>query len=488
MRARTALVFATAIATTIGCATESDELVPEDEAQPQELALCPIPPPPIDIDRSLFVSPTLAIEQAELRQRFSVGRIMKHILVSSGAQFPADGTELFRRWWDTQNSAAIAQFPDNPHCDDNGATINGFPVTCPRNEGQLATALPDSHFPIALVFRPDLAPRDGSTCGEARIVIAKPNNGSRNLPIFEASIPNPDPSCGLTGCRKIAEFWARLSTVNSFSQRLDALERFYFFGLNQAQDGVVTAPVLNASNLGLPSSTGVRRGQIRTNQFMTGPFQQLWQLREFQLAQRCTILGCKLFMEPVTVKTNPFGTLFNDGNPQPLGPAFRTEFLDQVKPLLPQDVNQIGMSTSSPFNAGQSNAQLTENNYAFHFGLGNPAGFRLDITNKLASLGSALTADNIVARATTQACAGCHQLSNLAPLGGLDAAGNPLRWPASAVFVHTLETGGRSPALNNFFLPARKKILEDFLASTCTSACALSEPDPTPISGKMAVH
>ena len=439
MRTRAALLFTTAtatatataaaIATLAGCATdpsETDRLVPDDEVQEQ--AICPAPAPVV-IDRSLFVSPTLAVEQAELRSRFSVAKIMKHILTSSGATAPADGTALWQRWWDSQNKAP-GVFPDTPHCDDNGTTVNGFPVFCPRNEGALATSVPDSHFPIALVFRPDLAPRDGSTCGEARVVIAKPADASgRNLAIFEASIPNPSPGCGLAGCRKIAEFWAKLSANNSFSSRMDALERFYFQGLNLAQDGVVTAPALDAANLGLPNSSGASNGQIRSNQFMTGPNQQLWQLREFKLAKRCTLTtGCKLFFQPVSDKTNPFGTLFNDNNPQPLGPAFRTEFLDQVKPLSPQDVNQIGMTTSNQFNAGQSNSSGSENLYPFHFSQGNPAGFALDITNKLGSLGiPVLTANDIVARATTQACAGCHQLSNNVLLGGLDANGNPLQ-------------------------------------------------------------
>ncbi len=115
-------------------------------------------------------------------------------------------------------------------------------------------------------------PTDGSSCGQARIVVAKPPDAAgRNLAIFEASIPNPEPGCGLSGCRKIAQFWANLSTVGSFPQRLDALERFYFTGLTAAQDGVTAPPVLAAANLGLPDASGARRGQIRTNQFMNGP-------------------------------------------------------------------------------------------------------------------------------------------------------------------------------------------------------------------------
>jgi hypothetical protein len=125
------------------------------------------------------------------------------------------------------------------------------------------------------------------------------------------------------------------------------------------------------------------------------------------------------------------------------------------------------MSTTEVFDAGQSNSLGLENQYGAHFGQGDPEGFRKAITDKLASLGIPLTADDIVARATTQSCSGCHQLSNGALLGGIDPQGRPFRWPPSAGFVHTLENGNRSPALNRLFLPRRKQLLEQFLFDTC---------------------
>jgi cysteine-rich repeat protein len=453
----------------------------------------PDPPPvKVDIDSSLFISPTTAADQELLRSRFGVSRIMDRILASAGVARPANGAELFQRWWDTQNSSASAVFPDNPHCDDNKGTINGFPVQCPRNEGALAKASPDSHFPIALVYRPDLTPRDGSTCGEARIVIAKSAGpDGRNLAIFETSIPNPDPGCGLTGCRKIAEFWANLSKLPELSQRLDALERFYFSGLELERDGVATKAALDVANLGLPDQNKVRRGQIRTNQFMFGAHHgPSWQLREFKLAIECegTPGDCKLLLEPVRVDTNPAGVLFNDNDPNLLGESFRAEFLGQIQSLAADDVNAIGMVTGAGFNAGQSGAQTDENDYLEHLGRGNPAGFEQAITDKLASLGSSLTAKDIAARATTQSCGGCHQISNGAELGRT-ASGALLVWPPSSGFVHVSEDGGRSPALNDVFLPKRKQILEQFLRDTSTGACvAPLRPDPTPLAGKPMVH
>jgi hypothetical protein len=253
---------------------------------------------------------------------------------------------------------------------------------------------------------------------------------------------------------------------------------------------VTTRPALDAANLGLPDAAGARRGQIRTNQFLAGPNPQAWQLHEFQLARTCDgAAGCKLFFEPATVKTNPWGALFDDADPDPRGPAFRGEFLEQIRTLAAPDLNLIAMSTSEVFDAGQSNSLGLENLYGFQLGQGDPAGFRQAITDRLASLGIPLTAEAIVARATTQSCSGCHQLSNGAPMGGLDPRGNPLRWPPSAGFVHTLENGGRSPALNRLFLPRRQELLAGFLRDTCSGAFAApASPDPTPIAGKLVVH
>jgi hypothetical protein len=480
-------VLATSLIAAIGCTSDPSESILDEELGRN--VACTVGA--INVDRSLFVSPTTATEQALLRQRFSLSRIMSHVLASSGAAHPADATELFRRWWDTQNSTATAVFPDNPHCDDNGGTINGFSVACPRNEGALAQASLDSHFPIALVYRPDLAPRDGSTCGEARVVLAKPNDTSgRNLIIFEAAIPNPEPGCGVVGCRKVAQLWASLSLVASFSTRLSVLERFYFTGLSTALDGVSYGPVLDAANLGLPDAAGARHGQIRSNQFMTGPNPARWQLREFQLARACTApTDCKLLVEPVTVKTNPWGGLFNDLDPNPLGPAFRADFLGQLQALSPQDVNALGMAIPGAYNAGQSNSGGTENKYTTQLALGDPNGFRQDLADQLAALGIPLTPEDIAARATTQSCGGCHQGSNNTALGGVDASGNPVTWPPSAGFVHTTEAGVRSPALDNVFLPRRKQILEQLLRDTCSGTCpALVTPDPTPLAGHAAVH
>ncbi len=431
--------------------------------------------------------------RAECALRVPPARRLAARGASSGAARPAGAAELFHRWWDSQNSAATAVFADTPHCDDADGTVNGYSRLVPAQRGRARGSVRIARQP-----RPDRArlparsrPRDGSYCGEARVILARPSDAAgRNLIIFEAAIPNPEPGCGVVGCRRVAAFWAGLSAINAAPARMAALERFYFTGFAEAHDGLSLPPALDATHLGMPDGAGVRRGKIRTNQFMTGPNPQQWQLREFKLARACTPeSGCKLYFEPVSVKTNPWGGLFNDLAPSPLGPTFRDAFLGQLTALAPQAVTAMSMTIGDTFNAGQSTAQGTENRYAAQLALGDPAGFRQAITDRLATLGLSLTADDIAARATAQSCAGCHQLSNNALLGGVDAAGAPLRWPASAGFVHVLEDGTRSAALNDVFLPRRKEILEQYLRDACTSACPLSNPpNPTPLAGHAIVH
>jgi hypothetical protein len=98
----------------------------------------------------------------------------------------------------------------------------------------------------------------------------------------------------------------------------------------------------------------------------------------------------------------------------------------------------------------------------------NSPNFKAAIQTKLGS-GATLSPDNIIARAQTQTCAGCHHLSVNASLGG------GLIWPATLGFTHeqlappfdtTGPDGPRyqiSPALQSVFLPFRKHVIETFL-------------------------
>lgn len=86
-----------------------------------------------------------------------------------------------------------------------------------------------------LFNRFDLASPSGADCGEYRIVYAKQSGlvsgTDRNFLIFEARLPNPTPSAGLTGCLPVADFWANLTIVGSVATRATLLRDFYFVGL-----------------------------------------------------------------------------------------------------------------------------------------------------------------------------------------------------------------------------------------------------------------
>ncbi len=436
----------------------------------------------VDPARSLMVTDQTALNRFPLQDVFNQ-------LISKANVAGPSSIGLYQRWWDSQNTTAGAVFPNAIHCDSyldaNGnPSINGFPIQCPRNEGVLATSDPFSNLPtngnfmkpVAIVNRFDLTPVDGSNCGEYRLIYAKKsgetNITDRNLIILEAVLPNPNPSCGIAACRPVAEFWANLSTLSDPNARANELARFYFQGLTGF------SPVIHPANFGMAGAGGARHGQIRTNQFMSGPNNLIWQLREFQLDRVCNPT-CNLAIVPTTVKNNPFGPLFDVNFSDPRTASFQSSFISEISSLSAQDADLVVMNTSDMFNSGESNSTGTDNEYRFHLGTG-PNTFTTAIDAELANIGRTdLTATNVADRATTQSCGGCHQLSSGIGLGGLEN-GQPFVWPAHPspfTFVHVSETSALSPALTNVFLPHRKQVLESFLSTaSCTNCSSLAKP------------
>ncbi|HEU4536661.1 MAG TPA: hypothetical protein VFS00_21195, partial [Polyangiaceae bacterium] len=321
---------------------------------------------------------------------------------------------------------------------------------------------------IGLFNRFDLAPADGSNCGEHRIIFARRSGVTqpteRSLVIFEAVLDNPDRAAGLEGCRPVAEFWAGLSSEADVAKRAGALKGFYFTGLPGFQ------PVVHLDNLGNPAP-GRQTGQVRTNQFMgaLAPIGGLppiggqpWLLRELKLVKSCAAGSCALEALPDTVKTNPGFGLFSDLSLDARRAPFQDHFVTQVGALAVNDVNGFNYAVPDAFNAGESQSQGSRDDYGLQ---PNPL---LTVRVQAAlSLGSGLTARNIIDRATALSCAGCHQLSNGKNLGG------GITWPSSLGFVHVSEAqteageGGPrfaiSPALTDVFLPRRKAVFEAFL-------------------------
>jgi hypothetical protein len=470
--------------TLVGCALslaacvgnlEEHELLPAGEEELLEgsaAALCgPSTPTDIDVRRSLVVT------EQRILQGFGFERVMSQLVRQ--ARVPGlDATKLFQRWWDTQNDAASAAFEDVQHCE---GELNGYPYDCRADgEGLQATCNPFTdegcdYMPIGLFNRFDLAPEDGSSCGEYRIVYAKSagvgNGRDRNLIIFEASLPNPEPRRGLRGCRDIAEFWANLSSEDDLEERAERLERFYFQGLGRGVPAVVDIRNFGDNQYG--------RGQVRTNQFQqVGVTNAIWTLREFKLMKECEWRrdghwrrdqACSMDFVPVTNKGNPWGGLFADTATHPNAERFQRHFVRQVESLAASDLLGISMTTPERYNSGQSHAsnRNVDTNYLGNFEDGGE--FAAAIEERILDLdpASELEPVDIVARAQTQSCAGCHQLSNNSELG------NGLVWPASLGFVHVSERDPEtvdgvvrfriSPALTSTFLPHREVVFEQFL-------------------------
>jgi hypothetical protein len=424
-------------------------------------------PIPLDERKSVFVT-----DQAILKL-FTFDELMERLVRDSGSH-TLTKEALFQQWWDTANPKSLFNLPfGGPNCD--SGLLNSFPYTCPRDEGQQALfnsfgmPTPATYTAIALSNRFDLAtpPEKGGTdCGEYRIVFER-NSGAtsplnRNLLIFEAALPNPHPHPqSLGGCRAIQEFWEELSTPGlSVATRGRRLHEFFYRGLPREH----VQPVVLAKHYG--SATPKVAGQVRTNQFMAGSTpHQPWLLRQFHIVNDAQ--GMRFV--PVAVATNPPAALFDETASQPLGPSFRTDFLDQVASLANADINLISMSVAAKYDAGESveNAPApSPMDYKTAFA-SSPA-FKAAIQGKIPA-GSGLTPEDIVARAQTQSCAGCHHLSVNAALGG------GLTWPSTLppTFTHEQlanpESGPDGPrylisdALKNVFLPFRKHVIETFL-------------------------
>lgn len=419
--------------------------------QSAEALTCPVPT--IDPTRSLEVTDPAALAN------FSFQRVMTAITTSGKATNTP--LQMWQSW--------MATFSD---CSDPLIDPNGYGIVCPRTPETTLDAInpfkqSGPHFvPTALANRFDLAPRSGADCGEYRIVYAMLNGNGRAFLIFEGRLPNPTPSAGLAGCAPVADFWAQLSTDPSATSRASKLDQFYFTGLTGFE------PVVAASHYGLAATSGTpatRKGQIRTNMFVQ--FAQ-WNLREFQLSKPCALTAsCTLSVEHVTDKVNPANELFTGTHAN--APAFQSAFLGQVAALSRANAATISMTNANRFNEFESvSSGATDVLYA-NF---TEASFKNQIATKITNPN--LTVTNILDRATTQTCAGCHELSTVPPHSQL---GDGVVWPASLGFVQVDESSNLSPALLDVFLPHRASVLTSFLTGQCNGTVITD--DGTNLSG-----
>ncbi|APR81045.1 Hypothetical protein A7982_06392 [Minicystis rosea] len=485
----------------VGCAGESgDEPVREAAEEANYVPLPPPvmtvtsppatvmgPPPTIDVTRSLAITdlPTLGAVDAQGKLRFSLYRVLQKLGTSSKTDKGNSPSELYQRIFDTNNTKAGGFVADGQHCDDQkdahgNAILNGFPIECPRQEGQLANLAEhnpfcsgpncDPYTPIAITNRFDLAPENGQTCGQYRIVFGKGVNDeplktagnpfvfNRNLIIFEAIVPNARPDLGLKGCSPVVGLWYSLSKIADPAKRAALLDQFFFSGI----PGFPAALDFSHFRGTVDPHTGVQTsGQIRGNQFLFDKGGQNWQLREYNTERSCKCIGlntvCTAKIRMVTTKENPAATLFDDNDTSPRALAFRdpanpSGFLSQVSELARNDLNRLNFKGLSPsFNGGESTSSpafsipgqppptpQNDTNYNMVFRASGP--FAAAIQTELDKIGSPLTPVEIVRRAQTQACAGCHLLSTSASaffggalssndLGPNGPGQTPLIWP-----------------------------------------------------------
>jgi hypothetical protein len=423
-------------------------------------AVSPPAPQVADLDpRRSFV-----VTDLDLLQGFTFQRVLDQLVARGGVPNLTAGL-LYRQWFDTQNPKPGMADASGPHCDDfltDGApSFNGFPRRCPTVDGLLAASsfTADEYFPIGLVNRFDQAPADGSNCGQYRLIFARTMPpGQRFHIIFEPVLRNPNPSAGLAGCRAVAQFWAGLTTINSRSERRAKLEAFYFDGLPGF------APVIDPAHFSPDSGGGIRTTQLSSDAHL--------RMYQFRLTKDCGT-ACTLRMTPDVLQNFPFGLLFDASKNLPLSQSFQDTFVEQVPNLAVHDVNEYFMDIPRQFLMAESDPVDSQPVFlieqAFKNGRAINPAFNNRIQDRLTSIGSTLTPDQILARAATQTCIGCHIVSGPVGEGVIFPRSFDSLQHVTDNFREPGELGmprwGISGAMTDVFIPHRMKILLDFLNS-----------------------
>ena len=290
------------------------------------------------------------------------------------------------------------------------------------------------------------------------MIFGRPSGG-RNFIIFEALVPNPTPGVA-SGCLPIQNLWKNLTNENNAATRATTLRNFYFNGIPASN---VRAPIDHLN-------FAVNTGQIRTNQFLSG---SSWNLKEY----KAVVENGKNTLQVATVKSNPVSSLFTDTNTDSRSVAFRSDFINNMGSLLGNVATFSLTVANNAHNNVQSHSSgpINENNFG-------------STTN----LGTTLTPQQIVNRATAMTCGGCHQPSafGITPAGSI---GSGIGWPETIspsnpfgfVHVNEIASGGvfaLSPALINVFLPARKQDMENYLNNNgVTFQAAPAQPAPSSV-------
>jgi len=406
---------------------------------------CQVPSDVTNARRILLESNVDAVSQVSLSMAFQA-------LASNGGH-TGDPLALYQQVYDSYASADRALLPGAIHCGDemtNGVpTLNGFPIDCNRAEAAHVNDI-GNFFATAFVNRIDLAPTNGAHCGQQRMIFANRSRG-RAFMILEAQIPNPSPELGIDGCLPLAQFWMNQNDNPDAAARGALLSQAFLQGGVKGLAEFGFGAFLTAENLTVGS------GQIRTNQFDSFP----WTLREFKLA----LAGDALTAVPFPVAEAPNGALWNENSGLSQGDACRQSFLSALDGVLSDNLATMSFVVDAACKDAESRNDFSED-YAGQLS----QGFRSQLQDKLKSLGSQLTPDDVANRARfAGSCIGCHNEASSSALGaGLFA-------PFSLDFPQVLESESQckdgetgqcfitSNALDTVFLPGRLQVMSNLL-------------------------
>jgi hypothetical protein len=403
----------------------------------------------ISVDNSLVCRPVNDQSMIETSSaivtetRFNLKRVFDQIRTTTpaGVSVPPSATAMFQEIYKS--------FADCTS--DSTLDPNHYGLSCRASEASFGTLDPFNggslHYkPVALVNRFDLAPKDLSTCGESRIVFWKESGPPGRASIIVEMRTPPVVVNGASSCVPVANFWANLSGISDPAKRASLLEHFFFKGL----PGMAFPPV-SAMGVGFGG-----RGQVRLNSFVN--FAQ-WNLREFKWQAVCPkATPCSAHFVTQDVKNNPSQLLFSGKHVK--APAFQSWFVSTATPALAgaTDVNALALGNATEYDTYESVSQpFPSDPTSVLYDQNASATLRTNVQAELTRLGSPLSPTDIFARATTQTCGGCHQVSNNANLGGM------LVWPTSLGFVQIDENANLSVALSGTFIPHRIQVLESFL-------------------------
>ena len=374
----------------------------------------------IDPTKSLFITDKAILSQFPLAGNNGV---LQQLLTTAG-DFSQTPTDLFTAWSATRNQCS-GQFPAT-------RDLNGLPTECLGNN----LGSPELYEAISVVNRFDLASKTGADCGEYRVAFADTGitgTPQQNFLIFEAKLPNPNPSAGIEGCRPIAEFWAALSSNTNIQDRAAKLRQFYFQGLN----GTGT-PVIHANNYRGEVANPIA-GQIRVNQRINDF--RTWVFFEFNTLRN----GNFLSLEQTTTKDSAFKDFARDDS---LFPQKAQAFQDAVvaalstpnKGLLANTMSTLALDIPATAEAGDRRASPrdeTSRSILEQFAIDASSGIFLTISDidsvfnegsslfasriqqELNVVNSPLLPAHILARVNALSCGGCH-MNSLALGAGLE--------------------------------------------------------------------